>query len=204
MANRTSVRTGNETRRSSRITDRDNLGRLRGSCLLTCPRLLLHRPGTVRPTRCPTHSGLVPRSVDTDESESPVRSGYSRDRGGTVCRHYRNADCCVDVIDGVRLLQDSSAWTSSDDAGLKDWMRAYLKWLLESSLGRDEATRGNNQETWYDAQVAALALYTGQPEVARKIIEAARASTSPGSSSRRLVSRANSHAHARGTTASST
>jgi hypothetical protein len=82
----------------------------------------------------------------------------------------------VDIIDGVRLLQESSAWSSSDDAGLKDWMRAYLKWLRESSFGRDEATRGNNQETWYDAQAATLAVYSGQPEIARQIVEAARAS----------------------------
>ena len=46
-------------------------------------------------------------------------------------------------------------------------MRAYLKWLQESSLGRDEATRGNNQETWEEVQVVSLALYTGQADVAR-------------------------------------
>jgi beta-glucosidase len=79
------------------------------------------------------------------------------------------------IIDGVTLLQGSSAWTGSDEEALKGWMRDYLKWLLESPLGRDEARRGNNQETWYDVQVVSLALYTGQPEVGRTNFEQAKA-----------------------------
>jgi hypothetical protein len=46
-------------------------------------------------------------------------------------------------------------------------MRDYLDWLLDSPLGEEENRRGNNQETWYDVQVAALAIYTGQPQIAR-------------------------------------
>jgi len=33
----------------------------------------------------------------------------------------------------------------------------------------------NNQETWYDGQVIALSLYTGQTAVARRSLEAVRA-----------------------------
>lgn len=80
-----------------------------------------------------------------------------------------------EIIDGVTLLQGSSAWTAADDAALEDWMGEYLEWLLDSPLGRAQARRGNNQETWYDVQVAALALYTGQPDVARDNFEAAKA-----------------------------
>jgi hypothetical protein len=79
-----------------------------------------------------------------------------------------------DIIDGVTLLQGSPSWTPSDDQGFKDWMRAYLKWLEESRLGRDEATRGNNQETWYEVQVVALAIYTGQPNDALAALARAR------------------------------
>jgi hypothetical protein len=81
----------------------------------------------------------------------------------------------ANIIDGVTLLEGSPAWTASDDQALKDWMRAYLQWLLESTHGEDLADRGNNQETWYDLQIVALALYTGQTEVARATLEAARA-----------------------------
>jgi hypothetical protein len=79
------------------------------------------------------------------------------------------------IIDAVTLLEGSSAWTASDDQGLNDWMRAYLTWLLESPLGRQQARRGNNQETWADVQIVALALYTGQTEIARKVLEDAKA-----------------------------
>jgi beta-glucosidase len=79
-----------------------------------------------------------------------------------------------DVLGGVSLLRDSPAWTSSDDAALKDWMEEYLEWLLESPLGRIEARVGNNQETWYDVQVVALALYTEQPEAASESLELAK------------------------------
>jgi hypothetical protein len=78
------------------------------------------------------------------------------------------------IIDAVILLQGSSAWTAADDRGLKDWMRAYLTWLIESPLGREQARRGNNQETWADVQVVALALYTGQTAIARQVLEDAK------------------------------
>ncbi|HKS96405.1 MAG TPA: alginate lyase family protein [Terriglobia bacterium] len=70
------------------------------------------------------------------------------------------------IIDSVTLLQGSSAWTVSDGNGFKGWMGAYLKWLQESPLGHEEAKRRNNQETWYELQVVALALYTGRDDVA--------------------------------------
>jgi hypothetical protein len=79
-----------------------------------------------------------------------------------------------DIIDGVTLLHGSQAWTVPDDQAFKNWMSSYLEWLLVSAHGRDEAKRGNNQETWYDVQVVGLAVYTGAAEVARKTLEAAR------------------------------
>jgi beta-glucosidase len=79
-----------------------------------------------------------------------------------------------DILDGITLIRGSPAWTAADDAALKAWMREYLSWLLESPLGREENRRGNNQETWYDVQVAALALYTGQPQIALTNFEDAK------------------------------
>ena len=82
-------------------------------------------------------------------------------------------------------------------------MRAYLKWLVESPYGKDEAKNGNNHETWYDVQVAGLAMYTGQPTWlgARSIGARDRIA---GRSNRTAASRARRNAHGRGTTASST
>ncbi len=79
-----------------------------------------------------------------------------------------------DLLDGVLLLARSRSWSPADEAGLQAWMRAYVAWLVESPHGRDESDNGNNHETWYDVQVAALALYTGQRDLARRTLEGSR------------------------------
>ena len=79
-----------------------------------------------------------------------------------------------ELLDGILLIEGSPAWTAADDRALQTWMRAYATWLLESSHGQEEAKNGNNHETWYDVQVAALALYTGQQDVARRTLERSR------------------------------
>jgi hypothetical protein len=80
----------------------------------------------------------------------------------------------TDILGGVTVLQGSFSWTAADDAALRNWMGAYLNWLLQSPLGRDEARRTNNQKTWYDVQIVALAIYTGQTNVARATLQDAR------------------------------
>jgi hypothetical protein len=78
------------------------------------------------------------------------------------------------LLDGIQLLAGSSSWTAADQSGLEAWMRAYVSWLTDSPHGKDESTNGNNHETWYDVQVAALALFTQQRDLARQTIERSR------------------------------
>ena len=80
----------------------------------------------------------------------------------------------VSVLDGIQLIRGSSAWTAADEAALQEWMRAFLKWMVESPEGQDESKNGNNHETWYDVQVVSLALYTGQRDLARKTLDGSR------------------------------
>src|SRR5262245_616143 len=79
-----------------------------------------------------------------------------------------------EMIDGVLLLSGSPRWSAEDEAGLQSWMKTYLTWLVTSSYGLEEGKNGNNHETWYDVQVAGLAFYTGQRDVARRTLEGAR------------------------------
>jgi hypothetical protein len=81
----------------------------------------------------------------------------------------------VRVLDSVALLQQTGIWTSEDQAGLVAWMRDYLDWLRTDPMGRDEASERNNHGTWYDAQVAAIALFVGERRLARQIVESAKA-----------------------------
>ena len=78
------------------------------------------------------------------------------------------------LLDYVALLQTSASWTTADNDGLKNWMSSYLDWLLTSKNGIDEAKTHNNHGTWYDVQVAGLALFVGKDEIAKKAVESAQ------------------------------
>jgi Alginate lyase len=75
-----------------------------------------------------------------------------------------------ELLDGVTLLSASRSWTRSDHAQLETWMEAYLTWAIESTHGQEEARNGNNHETWYDVQVASLALFTGNRDLAKRVL----------------------------------
>ncbi|MCM3872100.1 MAG: alginate lyase family protein [Pyrinomonadaceae bacterium] len=79
------------------------------------------------------------------------------------------------VVDAVGLLAGSKALTAADHRGLEDWFGKFLKWMLESKNGRDEAAAKNNHGTYYDLQVASFALFLGEKEFAKDILQTARA-----------------------------
>jgi hypothetical protein len=73
------------------------------------------------------------------------------------------------LVEMVGLLGASPAWNRDDQRELETWFGAYLDWLLQSEHGREEAAQKNNHGTWYDVQVASLALFVGRDELAREI-----------------------------------
>ena len=75
-----------------------------------------------------------------------------------------------ELLDAVVLLSGSQAWTKSDDERLQVWFRSYLQWLLESPQGQEETRAKNNHGSWYDVQVASYALFTGQEQLAKKVL----------------------------------
>ncbi len=81
----------------------------------------------------------------------------------------------IRVVDAAKMLEGSISFPSKDQILLQNWFRLYLNWLLNSKLGRQEAAALNNHGVWYDAQTAAFALYTDQPELAARIVESAKA-----------------------------
>jgi len=76
------------------------------------------------------------------------------------------------LLDAVALLGASPAWTPSDHQRLRVWFNRYLRWLLESSNGKEEAGAKNNHGTWCDVQIASYALFSGQEEIAKKVLTA--------------------------------
>lgn len=78
------------------------------------------------------------------------------------------------VVDAVGLLAGSKAMREADRRGIEGWFRRFLKWMLESRHGRDEAAAKNNHGTYYDLQVASFALFVGHSEFAKDILQTAR------------------------------
>ncbi len=72
------------------------------------------------------------------------------------------------AIDAAILLQSSPSWPASDHVALKNWFREFLKWSIESPLGKDESDERNNHGTFYDVQVVTYAIFTDQIDLAKK------------------------------------
>jgi len=76
-----------------------------------------------------------------------------------------------DMLPAVSFLAESNAWSDDDLTGLQAWFHTFLEWMLTHPYGVDEARHGNNHSTAYDVQVATYALFVGQPDLAKQILE---------------------------------
>jgi hypothetical protein len=79
------------------------------------------------------------------------------------------------VVDAINLLEAMGSLSSQDRDDLRNWFSRFGAWMRESSHGRDESNAKNNHGTYYDLQVAIYALYAGQPAIAKRVLEDARA-----------------------------
>ena len=79
----------------------------------------------------------------------------------------------TDVIDSIRLIQLSPAWTSQDQEGMETWLNRYLDWLLNSEAGKQESKARNNHGTGYNAQVSSIAIFLNKANIAKKIVQTA-------------------------------
>ena len=75
------------------------------------------------------------------------------------------------VIDAAILMQESPDWTKVEHEALKKWFSAYLTWMLESPIGKDEADSNNNHGTFFSEQIIAFSLFSERPDVTLKEID---------------------------------
>lgn len=92
--------------------------------------------------------------------------GINRSRGVGIIE----ARAFPRLLDAVGLLAGSVAWSGADQSALAAWFQAYLQWLLTSQSGLAEAAALNNHGTWYDVQVAAIALFLEQQQIAQHML----------------------------------
>jgi hypothetical protein len=157
----------------NRISDHDHLGRLTGAVLTL--GLAFHLTGR---EEYAAHAAKLTRAwfLDPATRMNPHLKfgqgipGITEGRGIGIIETRG----LPDLLDGITLIAGSPGWSASDQKGLAEWMRGYLTWLVDSTHGQEEGKNGNNHETWYDVQVASLALFTGQPEVAKRTLERSR------------------------------
>lgn len=68
-----------------------------------------------------------------------------------------------------------NSWEGGIDAsGVDCGLGWFLDWMLNSKYGKDEQKTRNNHATWYDVQVASLALFAGRGDLAKQTVEAAK------------------------------
>lgn len=75
------------------------------------------------------------------------------------------------ALNAASLLRGSKAWSDEDEAGLRSWATAFLRWLEESKNGRKEIRSANNHGLWYDVVRLMAVAWLGDRERAREIAE---------------------------------
>jgi len=75
------------------------------------------------------------------------------------------------VTDGLALIQDSGFWTAGNEREWEAWLGHYYDWLINSDEGKKQAEADNNHGTWYDVQVAHIALAIGRKGDAIKVLQ---------------------------------
>jgi hypothetical protein len=78
------------------------------------------------------------------------------------------------VCDAIALLAASTNWTKVDQDGMQKWMHEFLDWAQASENGKKEAAAQNNHGSWYDVQIAHMALFLGDTNLAKQVVESAK------------------------------
>ncbi|NCU04488.1 MAG: alginate lyase family protein [Chitinophagaceae bacterium] len=71
----------------------------------------------------------------------------------------------MEVVQGITVMQHSSAMDKTVLAGTKKWFEQFLQWLTTHKYGKDEMNATNNHGTCWVMQAAAFAKFTGNEEV---------------------------------------
>ena len=73
----------------------------------------------------------------------------------------------IRAIQGMEFLAQAGTWDARDQTAVRKWFEEYLRWLTQSKNGIEEKRSGDNQASWWTAQVAAVATFVGDDAAAR-------------------------------------
>lgn len=74
----------------------------------------------------------------------------------------------IEVTKSVEILENSHTISKSDGEKIHTWFRTFMNWLNTHQYGIDEMNAKNNHGTWWHAQVAAYASFTGDKGILEK------------------------------------
>ncbi|WP_261896600.1 alginate lyase family protein [Vibrio cyclitrophicus] len=72
----------------------------------------------------------------------------------------------IPVLDSINILKQQL--DPQDYQTMIAWFSDFNQWLLTSNHGFEEDNWHNNHGTWYDAQVAAFAIFVGKDDIAKQ------------------------------------
>ena len=73
------------------------------------------------------------------------------------------------AIDADGMIAGSKSWTPADEAALHHWFADFYVWITTSKNAHDEDKAPNNHGSWFQEQIAPIALYLGKTDDARAI-----------------------------------
>ncbi|WP_406345393.1 alginate lyase family protein [Streptomyces sp. NBC_00648] len=155
-------------------TDRPDLGKVVGS--VTTLSLAWYYTGRARYAE---QASTVLRTWFLDPA---TRMNPNLDHGQFIpCKYDGRAIGIIDfsqqytsVLDAVAVLDlGAPGWRADDRARMLDWNKKFLNWLVTSPFGKEESAAKNNHGTFQDMQIAALALATGDKDLARRTVRGA-------------------------------
>jgi hypothetical protein len=98
-----------------------------------------------------------------------VRLGHDQNHGSPS--GVLDARGFAQVIDALRLLEDSAALTTEETQTIRAWFSTYLEWLQTAKTAQAEHAAKNNHGSWFLAQIIPIARYVGRDDLARRLCE---------------------------------
>jgi len=95
--------------------------------------------------------------MNPDLEHGQMVRGHNQGRGTGII----DTVSMIHTVQGVALLEMAGGLDSSVAAAVRQWFSDYLKWMTTSKNGLEEKTSSNNHATWWTAQAATYAAFTG-------------------------------------------
>ena len=101
-----------------------------------------------------------------------VRRGHDGDVGmGSGIIEFKDI---YYLLDAARLLANSGAIDGQDIEAFRGWLEAYVQWLRTSEPGQRECAAENNHGVYFDVQLATIAAFLGDADIAAEVRNRAR------------------------------